>query len=423
MKSLLTPPPSIPTLCGFNLIHRHSAKDGKGIEMTRNVTSRKSAHRVANSLRLENLESRRLLAVAALQSELLQDNNGSPGALIADNTIAAGDTFFLRITAQEFNPMRFGLGSVGVDVVWDANLLDVIEEDFKLESVITPHLPILQEGTLDQQLGTIQGLAGTALGSLGAGRRIGNAIPETFALIRMRAGSEPGVATLHLEKGLTKTVIAPATLLDARHMRFDSETITIVAAESEPDPVQEPANEPALMESLEAIEETIAVAPSTEVEAMPVSAVTTPPVMTQETATETIPDTIAQALAVALEVAPPPVAVPTPSAAPTIAAAVDKVLSFDFNGDGVFDFADFGPINVRAAVASPPQDAAGTAVTSAPEQAVKPAVVTLNSLHTCMAIPAMENVEATEAWLDAFAVAWLADSDSRARRRDEAKLF
>jgi hypothetical protein len=187
------------------------------------------------------------------------------------------------------------------------------------------------------------------------------------------------------------------------------------------------------VQSLEVTEEAIVIVSSAEVAAMPLPSAPTSPVVSQETATEEVPATIAQPAspmeqiaqesAVHLEVAPPPVAASTPNDPSTTAAAVDEVLSFDFNGDGVFDFADFGPINVRAAVASAPQVSSGAAMPLVPAQAMKPAVVILDALHTCMAIPAMDDVEATEAWLDAFAVAWLADSDSRARRRDEAKLF
>ena len=87
--------------------------------MTRKVSSRR---RQSHSLRMETLEDRRLLAFAAFESTLLRDDNGIPGQVIADNVVEPGETFFLQITAQEFDPGRFGLQAIGVDVAWDCLL-------------------------------------------------------------------------------------------------------------------------------------------------------------------------------------------------------------------------------------------------------------------------------------------------------------
>ncbi|EMI55569.1 hypothetical protein [Rhodopirellula sallentina] len=433
--------------------------------MTRNVNRKRSHHRTSPTLRLETLESRRLLAVAAFESELLVDNNGVPGEVIVDNTVTAGETFFLRVTTQEFDPMRYGLQSVGVDIEWDASLLDVVEEDFVLESVITANLPVLQKGTLDQASGTIEGLSGTSLSALGAGRPIGNAVPETFVLIRMRAGDEAGVAELDLQKGSAKTITAPTASLGERHLDFDSETITIVApasesetpiestpnpipsepdAEESPDaPVEEPAasvEEPVAAEPEEILpQETLSVEPEETIEPETGGQEIDTPVVelpvetpVEEVAPSDPSDDVLDASLPAEEAFEEPSEVTSENTEPTEsnqeqADAVDEVMSFDFNGDGIFDLADFGLMNAQA---SSDANATSVEVESAVEHAEpmvsdehKTAEPEVELLAPCIAIPAIGDVAATEQWLDEFAKAWLADSDARAQRREESLLF
>ncbi|MBB3207004.1 hypothetical protein FHS27_002818 [Rhodopirellula rubra] len=477
MKSLLTSSTADSTLASVQNTHRHSAMDGKGIDMTRKVKRNRSHRRPSHCLRLENLESRRLLAVAAFESELLADNNGVPGEVISDNTVAAGETFFLRVTAQEFDPMRFGLQSVGVDIAWDASLLDVVEEDFQLDAIITANLPVLQKGTLDQDGGLIEGLSGTSLSALGSGRPIGNAVPETFVLIRMRAGEQPGVATLNLQQGSAKTITAPTAALGERHLNFDHETITIVASASEPEtPVETEANsvEPAdvPVETPLAVDEEPSTAGDVlpqEPEAANPDTVPEQPVVTEpekaepqgdsqdeNSSSETVPTQSPAAETPQVDipvedssiVAAPvdessvagsevtesetseylPADVPAENVGSAeqvdqVAEAIDEVMSFDFNGDGVFDFADFGLMNVQAASASSEIEtvAEDTAATESEEHDVSTEPTAFS--EPCIAVPALNDVEATEKWLDDFATAWLADSEARARRREETQLF
>ncbi|MCM2374215.1 hypothetical protein [Aporhodopirellula aestuarii] len=436
--------------------------------MTRKVNRNRSRRRHAHSLRLESLESRRLLAVAAFESELLTDNGGVPGAVIADNTITAGETFFLRVTAQEFDPTRYGLQSVGLDIEWDASLLDVVEEDFQLDTIITSNLPVLQKGSLDQEAGVIEGLSGTSLSALGSGRPIGNAVPETFVLIRMRAGDQPGTATLDLHKGNSKTITSPTASLGERHLRFDHETITIVAAANEPEvPV---ASDPETIDSNEPKTETVETAVSADEEqtdletplpqeteptdvvvkspaaSEPVEKTAVPEVPVVSEPIETLAIEVPELVSPVIEspaVSSPVIPIESSETQPAVespaeivdsadpvenhADAVDAVLSFDFNGDGVFDLSDFGLINVQAASASAPVTVAvaaspeGSAEAESDEDATEAETVAFS--HPCIAVPALDDVEATEKWLDDFATAWLADSEARALRREESQLF
>ncbi|MFG0290329.1 MAG: hypothetical protein ACF8CQ_19275, partial [Rhodopirellula sp. JB044] len=109
------------------------------------------------------------------------------------------------------------------------------------------------------------------------------------------------------------------------------------------------------------------------------------------------------------------------------ADAVDEVMSFDFNGDGIFDLADLGLMNAQASSVA---NATSVEVESVVEDA-EPMVADehetaepeVEFLAPCIAIPAIGDVAATELWLDEFARAWLADSDARAQRREESQLF
>lgn len=444
--------------------------------MTRKVSPRR---RQSHSLRMETLEDRRLLAFAAFESTLLRDNNGIPGEIIADNVVAPGEVFFLQITAQEFDPGRFGLQAIGVDVAWDASLLDVIEEDFDLSSVLTEHLPINQSGTLDQDAGTVSGLGGSSNRVLQLGRPIGNAIAETLATIRMQAGEQVGTAGLNLQFGEEKIVTAPYALLGPRHLDLDSEQIHIVAEQSpesaaqptgesesgesetaeanvisestealveestettlESDPTDEqpesadPVSEPETLmvtESVEAADASMNVAvlvdsePSVELNVLSVA---TPEVtLEQETLVDASPAADSFAAAEPVSVSEEASATSNDSVpAAENTNAVDQIMSFDVNQDGVFDFADFGLMNVQASIAAsvsdfPETESTEQVVDNSSEDSHEEASQTTLYPKTCLAFPESNDVAANEAWLDAFAAAWVADTQERLRRRQEA---
>ncbi|WP_231603092.1 hypothetical protein [Neorhodopirellula pilleata] len=347
---------------------------------------RPTGRRPGQSLQFQSLESRRLLAVAAFETELLQDNNGVPGEVIADNTVIAGETFFLRITAQEFDTFRSGIRAAAVNVDWDSGLLNVVEEDFDLREVLTEDFPLFQYAELKNETGSLHDLSGGAMLSWQAGRAIGDEAPETFAIIRMQAGPQSGTASIELSKSRVKTTLVPTVVLAERHIRFDSETITIVPA---------------------------------------AQAVVAQPTPTNDA----IPE-----ISEAPEVPESPVVPEVPSqVVPVVesAAAVDQVMSFDMNQDGVFDLGDFGLLNSVDSAARPverteaePVSAVAIESESDSTNPASPTAVAMPALlHTCLAFPEGADDAATEAWLDAFATAWIADAEARQRRREQAGLF
>ncbi|QEG42244.1 hypothetical protein [Roseimaritima ulvae] len=364
---------------------------------------RKFGRTATRRLQVESLEHRRLLAVAAFETELYSDNGGVPGQLLADNTVVAGETFFLRVTAEEFDPFLYGLRTASLDIDWDAALLDVVEADWDLDSVITADLPLFHSGTLDNAAGRIDELSGTAMLSGGAGRSIGNMHSETFAMIRMQAGDEPGTASIALSKSETKTITVPSMILQDEQLRFEAATVTIVAA-SPPavseviPPVDSPAAPP-LTDSAELS------APADIVEVVEPPEV---PVISE-------PDP---------EPLPPSPVVSEPE--PMEDAPV--TLDFDANQDGVFDFADFGLLNIQVVTAQQgpvepveplaaesaelsPVDTAGELIEEMPA-----AESTDEYRHVCIAVRPGD-VVAAETWVDALAQAWLADAEARRHRR------
>lgn len=378
--------------------------------------SRKNQARPKKSLCFESLESRRLLAVAAFEAELLQDESGAPGEVIVGNVLEAGESFFLRITAREFHPFYRGIGSTSVNVNWDSSLLGVIEEAYSPDQAVTENLPVLRTGVLNQKAGSISHLGGTVMLSSNLGRPIGDTSAETLALVPMRAGATPGNAIIQLGLSPSPTVLFPFNQLANQRLRFGSESITIVEADKGTDR-ESVDDELDLGELGPAFAETRVAPSTTTVESVEIPA---------EVASEEVPFEATN---------PPIVTVIEPELVEPLTeeesiqaesnAAVDQVLSFDMNRDGIFDFADFGLMNISVASVDSVAEAE-TDTTAADESDEIPAFVNEveksapTFLHTCLAFPKADDVIANEAWLDSFAIAWLADADAREKRRREA---
>jgi len=357
------------------------------------------------TLRFESLESRRLLAVAAFQTELLRDDNGNPGELIADNTLVAGETFYLRITAEEFDPLHSGLRAAAVNVDWDSSLMGVVDEDFDVSEVLTENFPVYQYAELDRDAGSLRDLSGLAVLTWQAGRAIGDGTPETFAIIKMKAGEQSGETSIELSKSRVKSIMVPTAVLGDQHIDFDREAITIV-----------PAAQPLAPES------------ATSTDAIPDAPATTIPVVSVvefEKPTEQNPVVEADTTTNQEVEAEPPHRMTEST------VAVDQIMSFDMNQDGVFDLGDFGLLNIGATTVPSielPEAEPDAVVAESPELDPSPVPVTVPSttpatLHTCLAFPEGSDDAATEAWLDAFATAWIADTEARQRRREQAELF
>lgn len=182
----------------------------------------------AARLRLEGLEDRSLLAVAAFEVNLYRDVGGTPGEPVTNETIAVGESFFVEITAQEFDPSLSGLGAVALDIAWDPAALAEIDSPFDPGALVTPLLPAFQTGTLDPNAGTIDNLAGAAFLASHAGRAIGASAPERFALLHFRAMTATVNTALTMQEGRSSIVAVPTATFVAGQFNFERQLITIV---------------------------------------------------------------------------------------------------------------------------------------------------------------------------------------------------
>lgn len=179
-------------------------------------------------LRLEALEERSLLAVAAFGVNFYADVEGTPGEPIDGATVEVGESFFADITAQEFDPRLSGLRGVALDIAWDPAVLEEIDNPFSPGSVITPLLPAFQSGTLNAAAGTIDNLAGAASLASGQGRAIGDAGPERFALLHFRALTASAGSAITLAEGKSSIVSVPTATFTAEQFDFAHPAITVV---------------------------------------------------------------------------------------------------------------------------------------------------------------------------------------------------
>jgi hypothetical protein len=186
-------------------------------------------------LRLEQLESRSLLAIVAIAVNLYEDIGGAPGAVIADDTVQPGEKFFAEITAEEFDPRRNGLQRVALNLSWNPNVLAEIDTPFNPSALITPNLPAFPTGTLNNDQGVIHDLGGSSFIAFGIGSLIGDGAPDRFATLHFQALAT-GASILGFQQGKSSIVTEPATGLSDSQIDFQSPTITVVAP-AEPPPV------------------------------------------------------------------------------------------------------------------------------------------------------------------------------------------
>lgn len=179
-------------------------------------------------LRFEPLEERSLLAVAAFHINLYEDVGGARGELITDDTVEAGDSFFVEITAREYDPDASGLGGVSLDIAWDPDVLQVIDEDVR--DTVSSNLPVIRTGTLDNEAGEITDLGGSALLSSGAGRPIGNLVTEQFALLHFQATAAAEDSSITMNQGVSRITTVPVASLSSKDLDFETQTITVLAS-------------------------------------------------------------------------------------------------------------------------------------------------------------------------------------------------
>lgn len=125
-----------------------------------------------------------------VQMEFLANNGGVPGAPIAGNTVAAGQEFFVRISAKDERNVPQGLIGLALDIDWNAAIFDEVDSPFDpatLGRIVTSAFPLLRGGSLDTVSGFIDELRGASLPGAGTGSAIGIGTFTEFALLRFRA--------------------------------------------------------------------------------------------------------------------------------------------------------------------------------------------------------------------------------------------
>jgi hypothetical protein len=121
-----------------------------------------------------------LPSVVQVRLNLLADDAGNPGELIANNQIGVNKSFFVEILVADLRGNAVGVNGLGLDLAWDGFILESINFDPSLD--ITSQFPLLQDGTLVYD-GFIDDLSGGSLPEFELGQAIGVNQLERFALL------------------------------------------------------------------------------------------------------------------------------------------------------------------------------------------------------------------------------------------------
>ena len=144
-------------------------------------------------------------AVVGLQMDLYQDDDGVPGSQITDDTVTAGSSFFVEITAQDLRATPEGIAGLSVDLAWNPRVLQEIDSPFDpvsaADSLVSTDLPLYRSGQLDNTAGTIEDLGGVSFPASNQGTSIGINGPQTFSLLQFQALATPGSSTFSLAIG------------------------------------------------------------------------------------------------------------------------------------------------------------------------------------------------------------------------------
>jgi hypothetical protein len=119
-------------------------------------------------------------SVVQVRLNLLADDGGNPGELIANNQIGVNKSFFVEILVADLRGNAVGVNGLGLDLAWDGFILESINFDPSLD--ITSQFPLLQDGTLVYD-GFIDDLSGGSLPEFELGQAIGVNQLERFALL------------------------------------------------------------------------------------------------------------------------------------------------------------------------------------------------------------------------------------------------
>jgi len=189
------------------------------------------ARRVGRRLAFEALEGRRLLAAQYdFAVNLYADGGGVPGELIGNDTVQTGDAFFVEITAEDLRPGALGLRSLTLDIAWDPQVFQVLDDPFDpldpASPLVTSAFPLWRRGLLDNESGEIDRLRGGALLSVDAGRPIGADGAERFCLLHFRALEPAEYSPLHVRSGTVGFI--PVRRYSQADLSFESQLITVV---------------------------------------------------------------------------------------------------------------------------------------------------------------------------------------------------
>jgi hypothetical protein len=184
-------------------------------------------------LTIESLETRQVMApLLGIQVNLYEDAGGVPGALITDDTVDVGATFFVEITAQDVRHRPKGIGGLGLNIQWDPAAFRVAQPFDPLDpatSVVTDKLPLFRSGTLNDDEGRITDLGGSRLRSAAAGQTIGLTRPEQFSLIRFEALSAVDRARLWVNIGRSGIGMQYRGRLQSSDILIERQRITVAA--------------------------------------------------------------------------------------------------------------------------------------------------------------------------------------------------
>ena len=155
-----------------------------------------------------------LPGVVQVRLNLLADDGGNPGELIANNQIGVNKSFFVEILVADLRGNAVGVNGLGLDLAWDGFILESINFDPAL--AINPNFVLLPDGSLDYD-GLISNLSGGSLPEFELGQAIGINQLERFALLHFYTeNSSNGTSYL-------TTTVGSASLADDASYSLDVE--------------------------------------------------------------------------------------------------------------------------------------------------------------------------------------------------------
>ncbi len=150
-----------------------------------------------------------MLSLLQLAINLYEDQAGQPGALIPDNTVCVGQTFFVEIAVRDQRAEPRGVDSLWLDVVWEPTALEVIDDPFDpaeaTSQLVSSRFSYGRRGVLDE--GNLEAVIRDLSGASPDGTGLGVEGPERFSIIHFRADAAAEMAEIaippsHIHAGL-----------------------------------------------------------------------------------------------------------------------------------------------------------------------------------------------------------------------------